>query len=157
MLHDYLLKKQELLNTVDPDLCLYTEKDVAELMCWWNSRKRHVTKELLYVLQVHPHPADWLLCPWCILYFDTKCNECKYGERHGICSEDGSDYKKVTERLPSIVNRLQQVPDYRQQLLDSLLLNVKQLYASGFPCEVCTVTPPEITFPPLSQKIKGDC
>jgi len=36
-------------------------------------------------------------CYFCLLYWGDNCEEvpCKYGEVHGFCNDDGSDYEEI--------------------------------------------------------------
>ena len=43
--------------------------------------------------------CDTAYCPWCLKFYHLgieKCFLCGYGERHGVCDFEGSDYQKIT-------------------------------------------------------------
>jgi hypothetical protein len=56
-----------------------------------------MTEMILYDLSNDMVPEDDHIMPWCILT-DGDCDKCKYGEKHGLCSEKESDYRKLTNQ-----------------------------------------------------------
>jgi len=125
MLHDYMLKKVELIKSVDPTMYdFYTLEDQQELQSWDYITTGQVSEHLLWLILTKKAVSDEYLCPWCIQYIDNDCMGCQYGERHGICTKEGSDYKKAVyaiQHKPSFTALLEKVPNAMQQLVNALL------------------------------------
>lgn len=45
--------------------------------------------------------TDYDTCPSCIMgeYWKSFCKTCEYGENHGFCNKDNSDYEKIQRSL----------------------------------------------------------
>jgi len=89
---------------------IFDKKDFEEIEYQWSEEQcirlceiiKNNTQKEIFILSS-------AMCPWCIkysIYFDgykrTECNLCGYGNRHGICSEEGSLFKKLINKYEEI-------------------------------------------------------
>lgn len=57
-------------------------------------------------------PTGTAYCPYCLQndfperIYDTACQHCEYGKKHGMCLENGSDYKLLMKAFDELEKQI---------------------------------------------------
>ena len=128
MLHEYMIKKKNLLKEADPKVYnIYTKGDAEEIASWPEETRREVEEEIKRNLTDEALDLDDdYLCPWCILYLKRGCRGCGHASRHGNCMEDTSDYSSYVYSTYDEKPFTFVISNYNPSYKDELLLALKQ-------------------------------
>lgn len=116
LLFYFLRKKGEILQKYTGQVYI-THDDKEDIASW----SRDDVKAALNSVSTPGIVADSVTCPWCIK-FDNSCKSCSYGQRHGVCIDDGahSTYRKIKSALAWRIRRdLAELPEL-QKLSDEI-------------------------------------
>ena len=91
LLLDFLIKKND-ISRAHTGLELFSIHDLSEPMTW-------STLDCVTILSKLSDMGDKASCPWCIKY-KSNCRLCGYADRHGVCDNFGSWYRKLRHKLP---------------------------------------------------------
>lgn len=88
---DFMKKKRELSH----EAYLY-QRDIDEIENEWSYEEcERVVGKILHQSEIDFTSS---CCPFCIK-FAGRCDDCSYGKRHGVCSDDDSDFGKYIKPI----------------------------------------------------------
>ena len=77
----------------------FNEEDKKQLLSLSTEKAKKVAEEIIDTLRDKTSYYFFSVgCPFCILV-DDECDQCSYGERHGFCDDDDSDYGELSDYL----------------------------------------------------------
>jgi len=80
----------------------FTEKDKKAIEKWDETTCKIIWNLFVSFIKLHKHEGlDWKTNPFCLynLLNVIDCKDCPYGENHGICNDENSDYMKLLDEL----------------------------------------------------------
>jgi len=95
---NFLKEKKKLIDVfLGEDSEYIIEEDLSEISEWSLSNCIKTIEVFGNSEEIAKYGfGDADICPWCII--TDKCNECSYGNRHGICA-DKSTYMNLCDRI----------------------------------------------------------
>ena len=77
---------------------LFNNADLMEIVSLWSMTECvlvtcKIGMDVVESIEAGLEVLDEMIMPWCI-FFNSDCESCTYGERHGICDNPDSDYKQ---------------------------------------------------------------
>ena len=109
---DFMKKKRELSH----EAYLY-QRDIDEIENEWSDEEcEKVASRILAQVEIDFSSS---CCPFCIK-FPRDCDNCSYGKRHGVCSNDSSDFHKYikpgayTKSWPELLEFINNYPGARK-------------------------------------------
>ena len=127
-------KAYELMRLgVNPDL-YFNDEDREDILGWDKNEARKIYYKLKDNIRAHSiFGLAWFVCPFCIKgvlsnnieYFNKfVCSKCLYGERHGKCPYEGSDYNIITKTLEA--KGLQIIRFFSYSFYDNLISSMAE-------------------------------
>ncbi len=114
-------KKQDMLGK---KYDYFNSEDLQDLSRWSEEDCTTVKNSILNLVKDHFNPYtescnklyDGIFCPWCRKGYDG-CDECSYGERHGVCPNDHSGWSKIIKDMGYICRQ----PEFKKEILSWML------------------------------------
>jgi hypothetical protein len=106
LLVDYMRQKSVIVKMFS-GTHLADDADLADLSLWPESLSHKA-------LSLMSDTTDHACCPWCRTSEFVACNHCAYGERNGVCADDGSLYSRIQDVLQPRYTGLVSLPGMRR-------------------------------------------
>ncbi len=105
----------------------FTKKDEAAIRRWDDEDAECVLQELIRTLTIgsERHLNDYSICAFCVMY-DQVCDDCPYGEHHGVCTDPGSLYDRLCFVLGKRNSITKCILPHKEELLKLLTEEQKQ-------------------------------
>lgn len=98
---EWLVKWMELKAEYTGFLSYFNEEDKKQLLSLSTEEAKEVISKIKNELLETDNKFAYFYsdgCPFCVIV-KVNCDLCLYGERHGVCDDDDSDYNKFRDFL----------------------------------------------------------
>jgi len=114
---EFMKLKEKILKELGVEIPLFIKEDYEEIEKEWTDVE---CKEVVERIDLY---ADDTMCPWCLIHIvrfkkrygtdtsiGTDCDNCNYGERHGICTIEADEGESTYGKIIEILNLNRKAP-----------------------------------------------